>query len=259
MKCPNCRYDLGDIYEPFCPNCRGTLDTVTPQTEDILSQEPLTDEDAFASDPEPLPDAPSAGPGPSISPIDEEPLPISGTPPIDPAPVPLAPTPSPTAAPVSSVQQTQPAASPAGKCLRCGAPGDSICRDCSALPAPTLILEVEGYDPIRHRGKRVQRIPIVQDELLIGRRDAGQGIYPEIDLQDFQGQGYIGRKHAQIVRERGRHFLVHIHASEPTQYAAGSGQDLQPLATGDRRELQPGNRFVIGEAVAFRVLGPEGV
>jgi hypothetical protein len=135
-----------------------------------------------------------------------------------------------------------------------------VCGDCAASPAPTLILEVEGHEPVRFRGRKVFRVAVTMDELLFGRRDAARGIYPDVDLQDFHGQAdtFLSRKHAQVVRDRGAHYVEDLAGQDTTEFANAMGEEVKPLPKEERRELKPGNRFVLGSAVGFTVKLPEG-
>jgi CRP-like cAMP-binding protein len=117
-------------------------------------------------------------------------------------------------------------------------------------------LDVEGTKP----QKRVQMaqvaqlvsvltgksFPILAHGSLIGRFDPATGVHPDIDLTDEDHNLSVSRRHARILCEHGRYFLL-----EEPGVANGTfikGERLQP---GDARELHPGDRVGFGMVVLF--------
>jgi CheY-like chemotaxis protein len=57
----------------------------------------------------------------------------------------------------------------------------------------------------------------LQDEMIIGRRDADQGIYPEIDLSEFQSASLgVSRRHAQILIKDDRLYIRDLGSTNGT-------------------------------------------
>jgi hypothetical protein len=61
-----------------------------------------------------------------------------------------------------------------------------------------------------------------------------------------------------VVRERGKHYIEDLAGKETTQFAEKAGEPVETLRMGERRELKPGNRVIIGSAVAFVVRDEQG-
>lgn len=81
---------------------------------------------------------------------------------------------------------------------------------------------------------------------LIGRYDPNTGIHPDIDLTEEDPQLSVSRRHARILFEHGRYFLVEEHGVANGTYIKGDR-----LAAGDARELKPGDRVGFGMVVLF--------
>jgi hypothetical protein len=81
---------------------------------------------------------------------------------------------------------------------------------------------------------------------LVGRFDPNTGIHPDIDLTEEDPQLSVSRRHARILCEHGRYFLV-----EETGVANGTYIKGDRLAPGDTRELKPGDRVGFGMVVLF--------
>lgn len=174
------------------------------------------------------------------------------------APVePPAPPPEPAVPPAPPVPAPEP--TPTGKCERCGVDSATpVCPVCAKSPEPHIILNVDGFEPVRYRGRKVHRVPITLDEVLVGRRDAAKNIYPEIDLSDFHSQGFISRSHAKVLFERDKHFLTDVAGRETTAIVKKGETEPRTVAVEEKVELEDGDRFIIGDAVSFTVILPGG-
>ncbi len=91
-----------------------------------------------------------------------------------------------------------------------------------------------------------RKFPIMSHGALIGRFDPNTGIHPDIDLTEEDSQLSVSRRHARILCEHGRYFLVEEHGVTNGTYI--KGDRLQP---GDARELKPGDRVGFGMVVLF--------
>jgi len=87
---------------------------------------------------------------------------------------------------------------------------------------------------------------IMSHGALVGRFDPNTGIHPDIDLTDEDTQLSVSRRHARILAEHGRYFLVEEHGVTNGTYI--KGDRLQP---GDARELKAGDRVGFGMVVLF--------
>ncbi|MCS7071276.1 MAG: FHA domain-containing protein, partial [Anaerolinea sp.] len=57
----------------------------------------------------------------------------------------------------------------------------------------------------------------LQDEMILGRRDVNQGIYPEIDLSEFQSASLgVSRRHAQILVKDDRLYIRDLGSTNGT-------------------------------------------
>ena len=91
-----------------------------------------------------------------------------------------------------------------------------------------------------------KKFKILSHGALVGRFDPNTGIHPDIDLTEEDPQLSVSRRHARILHEHGRYFLV-----EETGVANGTYIKGDRLAPGDARELKPGDRVGFGMVVLF--------
>lgn len=88
--------------------------------------------------------------------------------------------------------------------------------------------------------------PILAHGSLIGRFDPNTGVHPDIDLTDEDHNLSVSRRHARILCEHGRYFLL-----EEPGVANGTfirGERIQPS---EPRELKHGDRVGFGMVVLF--------
>jgi len=88
--------------------------------------------------------------------------------------------------------------------------------------------------------------PILSHGSLIGRFDPTTGVHPDMDLTDEDHNLSVSRRHARILCEHGRYFLL-----EEPGVANGTfvrGERIQP---GEPRELKHGDRVGFGMVVLF--------
>ena len=91
-----------------------------------------------------------------------------------------------------------------------------------------------------------RKFKILSHGALIGRFDPNTSIHPDIDLTDEDPQLSVSRRHARILCEHGRYFLVEENGVANGTYIKG-----ERLAPGDTRELMPGDRVGFGMVVLF--------
>lgn len=88
--------------------------------------------------------------------------------------------------------------------------------------------------------------PILAHGSLIGRFDPTTGVHPDIDLSEEDHNLSVSRRHARILCEHGRYFLL-----EEPGVANGTFIKGERLQAGDARELHPGDRVGFGMVVLF--------
>lgn len=91
-----------------------------------------------------------------------------------------------------------------------------------------------------------KKFMILSHGALVGRFDPNTGIHPDIDLTDEDPQLSVSRRHARILCEHNRYFLVEEHGVANGTYIKGDR-----LPPGDARELKPGDRVGFGMVVLF--------
>ena len=151
-----------------------------------------------------VPAAPIAQPTPSVAPY------VSPTP--TPSPAPAAPAPG----PVSSGGSVN--------CAACGAvnpAGVSFCEDCGASLTEQGHASSEPVHPVSYDGATATAAPVAapgrtgarliltngkelfldKDTILVGRRSPVDGIFPEVDLTDYDTEAYISRRHGRFTRQ----------------------------------------------------------
>ena len=87
---------------------------------------------------------------------------------------------------------------------------------------------------------------ILSHGALVGRFDPNTGIHPDIDLTEEDPQLSVSRRHARILCEHNRYFLVEEQGVANGTYIKG-----ERLPPGDARELKAGDRVGFGMVVLF--------
>ena len=88
--------------------------------------------------------------------------------------------------------------------------------------------------------------PILSHGSLIGRFDPTTGVHPDIDLTEEDHNLSVSRRHARILCEHGRYFLL-----EEPGVANGTFVRGERILPGEPRELKPGDRVGFGMVVLF--------
>jgi CRP-like cAMP-binding protein len=115
------------------------------------------------------------------------------------------------------------------------ADGNRGTKSRSAGPSASLVSVISG-----------KKYTILSHGALVGRYDPNTGIHPDIDLTDEDPQLSVSRRHARILCEHNRYFLVEEHGVANGTYIKG-----ERLPPGDARELKPGDRVGFGMVVLF--------
>ncbi len=166
------------------------------------------------------------------------------------------------------------------RCYRCGAENledSAYCDECGAhlsaeVGAKSLTSETEGLatseeEPpasfsiadeglstslpharpraklVLLRGSRVGReFPITGAEVMIGRWDAEQGIFPEIDLDEEDPEAKVSRRHARLFYRDGRFWIEDLGSLNGTFVNRGSR-----LRPGQAVPLKHGDEIIVGK------------
>ena len=131
----------------------------------------------------------------------------------------------------------------------------AIPLDFQTLPATTGVMT---GTPDAYANNPLMRVPILVDgetrilesdhivRYLVGRFDPSTGVHPDVDLTAEDHNLSVSRRHARILCEHGRYFLLEEPGVANGTYV--KGDRVQP---GDARELQPGDRVGFGMVVLF--------
>lgn len=80
------------------------------------------------------------------------------------------------------------------------------------------------------------------DESDIGRWDADSGIFPDVDLDRFDPEAKVSRRHARITREGGKYLIEDLGSTNGT--FVNRGRRLLP---GDKNILADGDEIIVGK------------
>ncbi|HVU67750.1 MAG TPA: protein kinase [Ktedonobacteraceae bacterium] len=109
---------------------------------------------------------------------------------------------------------------------------------------------VYAYLDLEREGEPVQRIPLREKYVIIGRIDPKRGIKPEIDLTPFDPDITVSRQHARIRFERTFFYIEDLKSRNKTRLGALVLSPLQPEL------LQHGDVIWIGSLkLTFRIPG----
>jgi hypothetical protein len=87
-------------------------------------------------------------------------------------------------------------------------------------------------------------IPILERSVLIGRLSTSRNIHPQIDLSSDNG---VSRRHAQLNSDGQRWWVEDLQSANGTYLgAAGGPLPSNPIAVGQRVELEDGDRVYLG-------------
>lgn len=84
--------------------------------------------------------------------------------------------------------------------------------------------------------------PLISDESNIGRWDADNGIFPDVDLDRHDPEAKISRRHARIIREKGSYMIEDLGSTNGT--FVNRGRRLLP---GNKNVLKDGDEVIVGK------------
>lgn len=98
----------------------------------------------------------------------------------------------------------------------------------------TLVLERGGEPGTEFR--------LVNDESIIGRWDADNGIFPDVDLDAHDSDAKVSRRHARIVRKDRGYFVEDLGSTNGTYINRG-----RRLLPGNSQMLNDGDEVIVGK------------
>ena len=93
------------------------------------------------------------------------------------------------------------------------------------------------------RGELIgSEFPIVADEALIGRWDADNGIFPDVDLDRHDPEAKVSRRHARILHSEGQYAIEDLGSTNGTFINRG-----RRLIPGISHLLKNGDEIIVGK------------
>ena len=93
------------------------------------------------------------------------------------------------------------------------------------------------------RGNAVgKEFVLVSDENYIGRWDADNGVFPDVDLDAFDGEAKVSRRHARIIRNNGIYTVEDLGSTNGTYVNRG-----RRLIPGTPHRLNDGDEIIVGK------------
>lgn len=124
-------------------------------------------------------------------------------------------------------------------------------------------INVDGKSPVKNnqqvhskliieRGQSIGlEFPLSNNEAQIGRWDADNGIFPDVDLDAYDPEAKVSRKHARILRKEGGQYLIEDLGSTNGTFV-NRGRRLIP---GNPNRLNDGDEIIVGKTfLRFQVI-----
>jgi len=83
---------------------------------------------------------------------------------------------------------------------------------------------------------------LVNDESTIGRWDADNGVFPDIDLDAYDSDAKVSRKHAKLYRSNGSYFIEDLGSTNGTYVNRG-----RRLLPGTPQQVKDGDEVIVGK------------
>lgn len=139
------------------------------------------------------------------------------------------------------------------RCPDCGSEnleGSVYCEECgSKLGASDSASLIASEPPPADTSAEIiiedYSVKLVRDVNNIGRRSPADGIYPDVDLTDYDPDSYISRRHAHILRKDDQYFFEDLGSSN------GSFINEEPVKKGELRKLQNQDVIRLGRTEVF--------
>jgi hypothetical protein len=113
-------------------------------------------------------------------------------------------------------------------------PADQLVHNAAKSGHATLVIE-RGGTP----GTEFQ---LTNDESTIGRWDADNGVFPDVDLDTHDDDAKVSRRHARIRRNNGSYFIEDLGSTNGTYVNRG-----RRLLPGNTQILNDGDEVIVGK------------
>jgi hypothetical protein len=125
-------------------------------------------------------------------------------------------------------------------------------REMALRPEPRAASRAANAKLMIERGDAAgTEFAIVRDESIIGRWDADNGIFPDVDLDSFDQEAKVSRRHARVLFREGSYLLEDLGSTNGTYVNRG-----RRLLPGTPQELADGDEIIVGKTfLRFKVIG----
>lgn len=91
---------------------------------------------------------------------------------------------------------------------------------------------------------------LLNNESIIGRWDADNGVFPDVDLDAFDADAKVSRRHAKVYRNNGTYFIEDLGSTNGTYVNRG-----RRLLPGSPQVLADGDEVIVGKTfLRFRIV-----
>lgn len=136
----------------------------------------------------------------------------------------------------------------------------------TSVGVPAMDMEIEtrismqamnGSSGVAHAALVIERgdVPgtefkLVNDESTIGRWDADNGIFPDVDLDAHDSDAKVSRRHARIIRSNGSYFIEDLGSTNGTYVNRG-----RRLLPGNPQAIADGDEVIVGKTfLRFQII-----
>ena len=95
---------------------------------------------------------------------------------------------------------------------------------------------------IERGGSPGTEFKLINDESTIGRWDADNGVFPDVDLDAFDTDAKVSRRHARIKRSNGNYYIEDLGSTNGTYVNRG-----RRLLPGNTEILNDGDEVIVGK------------
>ena len=115
-------------------------------------------------------------------------------------------------------------------------------EEIAAPVAPVLPSGVHSMLIIERGGGQSTEFPLSSEESTIGRWDADNGIFPDVDLDAFDADAKVSRRHARVISRNGSFMVEDLGSTNGT--FVNRGRRLLP---GAPQVLSDGDEIIVGK------------
>ncbi len=146
------------------------------------------------------------------------------------------------------------------RCPDCGSEnidGSAYCEECGSklfASKKGISAEVDLPENTEKPGQEKQVAEVFIDDVVlkldrevntIGRRSPADGIYPDVDLTDYDPDSYISRRHAHILKNGDKYYFEDLGSSN------GSFINEDPIRKGTKQQLNDQDVIRLGRTEIF--------